>query len=122
MGVAKEALEALARWDLASYGACLDENAVERRPQMAERFVGRERIIGMYRAVPMTPDVEWTRIVEAGDSCIGIGLIRYSPGEVADHLIAVLDTNGRSVVAASFYFAMPLDPIPYHREWSEPDV
>ncbi len=123
MGVGKRALEALAEWDLDAYEACLDEAAVEHRPQTSERFVGRSNIIDMYRSLPGPPPlVSWHRFVESEGSCIGFGRIRYSPdAEPPDHVIASTDTRDGRVVAAAFYFAAPLPPIASHENWSEPD-
>ena len=52
---ARALLDAFARFDLDAYESLIAEDAVERRPQTGDRFVGRAKIAGMYRHYPADP-------------------------------------------------------------------
>lgn len=117
--VAEKIFTALARWDISAYEFLLAEDAVETRPQLDERFVGRDNIIGMYRELPQPgPAVVWTDVSGGGESFVGQGTIHYGDGW--DHLVAVLTIRDGKMVEGAFYFASPLPESPaYHQKWAE---
>ena len=68
---ARSLLDAFARFDLDTYESLIAEDAVERRPQTGDRFVGRAKIIGMYRHYPADPPVvTWERSVAPAPSSL----------------------------------------------------
>jgi hypothetical protein len=99
--VARKFLRAFAEWDLDTYGSLLAPGAVEGRPQMAEKFVGRERIMGMYRSRSGEPPrIEWRRVQGEGQTWIGQGVIEDAAGAHGpDHIVALVQLDAGSVIA-----------------------
>lgn len=117
---ARDLFDALARLDVDTYESLLAEDAVEGRPQLGERFVGRDNIVGMYRSVPGKPRVAWRTISGGGRTWVAEGRIDYGEGMGVDHIVAVVNMRDGKMVGSNVYFASPLDPVPYHQPWSEP--
>lgn len=115
--IIKRVAAALYNWSLDDYETLLAEQAVEGRPQIRERFVGRENIIGMYRSLPGRPTFTWRGVRGGGAVWVLEGVMNY--GEVSDYVIGVFEVSGGKIVKADWYFAPPLDPPPYHTQWAE---
>lgn len=119
---ARQLFDALARFDLDVYESLLADDAVEGRPQLGERFVGRQNIMGMYRSFPgPPPTIVWRRIRGSGAIWVAEGTIAYGPDMGVDHLIAVVEMRDAKMIDSNLYFSSPLEPIPYHQPWAEPD-
>jgi hypothetical protein len=118
--VARKFLRAFAEWDLDTYGSLLAPGAVEGRPQMAEKFVGRERIMGMYRSRRGEPPrIEWRRVQGEGQTWIGQGVIEDAAGAHGpDHIVALVKLDAGSVISVDYYFASALEPPDYHQRFA----
>ncbi len=105
--VARKFLRAFAEWDLDTYESLLAPGAVEGRPQMGERFVGRERIMGMYRSrTGEPPRIEWRQVQGEGQIWIGQGVIEDAAGAHGpDHIVALVKLDAGSVIAVDYYFS-----------------
>ena len=80
--IAEAALEALQNWDLNRYESFFHGDAVEGRPQLRERFIGLNNIMGMYRSFPIDPpNIEWERVRGGGTLWVGEGTIDYRTGD-----------------------------------------
>ena len=119
---ARSLLDAFARFDLDAYESLIAEDAVERRPETGDRFVGRAKIIGMYRHYPADPPVvTWERIRGSGTVFVAEGTIDYDGSGFVERLVAVVEIRDGRMIDSNVYFASVLDPIPYHGPWSNPD-
>ena len=104
------------RWDLDTVASLVAEDAVDIRPQSGERFVGRERIMGMYREVPGPPRITW-RSVRGGPAVwVAEGTVEYGEGPV--HIIGVVELADGKVQQAAYYFAEPFDPPGARARWT----
>ena len=119
--VARKFLRAFAEWDLATYESLLAPGAVEGRPQMGERFVGRDRIMGMYRSrTGEPPRIEWRSAQGEAQTWVGQGVIEDTAGTHGpDHIVAIIKLDAGSVIAVDYYFATALEPPDYHQRWAE---
>ncbi len=118
--VARKFLRAFAEWDLDTYASLLAPGAVEGRPQMGERFDGRERIMGMYRSrTGEPPRIEWRRVHGEGQVWIGQGIIEDAAGAHGpDHIVALVKLDAGSVIAVDYYFSSALEPPDYHQRFA----
>lgn len=115
---AREMFAAWERWDLDTIEALVAPDAVDRRPQSGERFVGRANIMGMYREVPGPPRIRWDRVRGGPDLWVAQGLVDY--GEGAVHLIGIVEFANGMAVAADFFFADPFEPPAARAPWNAP--
>lgn len=104
------------RWDLASVDSLLADDAVDRRPQSGERFVGRADIMGMYHEVPGPPDITWRSIRGGPDVWVAEGIVEYGEGPV--HIIGIVEFTDGVVVTADFYFADSFEPPESRAQWT----
>ena len=89
---ARALLDAFARFDLDTYESLIAEDAVERRPQTGDRFVGRAKIIGMYRHYPADPPVvTWERIRGSGTVFVAEGTIGKWLKKPGDHVFELFE-------------------------------
>ncbi len=110
---------AFERWDLDGYESLLAVDAVEGRPQTGERFVGRDNIMGMYRAFPEGLTASWRRLIGSGNTWALEGVIDI--GQVGStHVIGTFELNDGVVTKVDFYFAERTEPPVYHAGWAEP--
>jgi len=118
--VARKFLRAFADWDLDTYESLLAPGAVEGRPQMGEKFVGRERIMGMYRSrTGEPPRIEWRQVQGESRVWIGQGVIEDAAGAHGpDHIVAIVKLDAGSVVAVDYYFSTALEPPAYHQHFA----
>jgi hypothetical protein len=104
------------RWDLGTVGALYAEDAVDTRPQSGERFVGRDRIMGMYREVPGPPRIRWSSVRGGPVVWVAEGTVEYGEGPV--NIVGVVEIDGGLVRQASYYFAEPFDPPEARLRWT----
>jgi hypothetical protein len=104
------------RWDLDTVGALYAEDAVDTRPQSGERFVGRDRIMGMYREVPGPPRIRWRRVRGGPVVWVAEGTVEYGEGPV--NIVGVVEIGDGLVRQASYYFAEPFDPPETRVRWA----
>lgn len=119
--VARKFLRAFAEWDLDTYASLLAPGAVEGRPQMGERFRGREKIMGMYRSrTGEPPRIEWRRVYGEAQLWVAQGIIEDASGAHGpDHIVALLTLDAGSIMAVDYYFASALEPPDYHQRFAE---
>ena len=106
------------RWDLEAVGSLYAEDAVDTRPQSGERFVGRDRILGMYREVPGPPRISWRSVRGGPVLWVGEGTVEYGEGPV--NIIGIMEMGGGLVRRAAYYFAEPFDPPEDRARWASP--
>ena len=118
--VARKFLRAFAEWDLDTYEKLLAPGAVEGRPQMGEKFVGRDRIMGMYRSrTGEPPRIEWRKVIGESTMWIGQGVIEDAAGDHGpDHIVALVKLDAGSVIAVDYYFSSALEPPDYHQRFA----
>ena len=119
--VARKFLRAFAEWDLDAYASLLAPGAIEGRPQMGERFVGRDRIMGMYRSRDGDPPrIEWRKVQGDANTWVGQGVIEDAAGAHGpDHIVALIRLDAGSVIGVDYYFSTALEPPGYHQRWAE---
>lgn len=119
--VARKFLRAFAEWDLDAYASLLAPGAIEGRPQMGERFVGRDRIMGMYRSRDGDPPrIEWRKVQGDANTWVGQGVIEDAAGAHGpDHIVALIRLDAGSVIGVDYYFSTALEPPDYHQRWAE---
>lgn len=108
---------AFERWDLATVGSLIAENAVDGRPQSGERFVGRVNILGMLRSLPSQPEITWRSIRGGPRVWAAEGIVEYGDGPV--HLIGIVEFESGAMVRADYYFADPFDAPDYRAPFRE---
>lgn len=108
--------DAWERWDLDTVASLVAEDAVDTRPQSAERFVGRERIMGMYREVPGPPRIAWRSVRGGPATWVAEGVVEYGEGPV--HIIGIVELSDGLVRQAAYYFAEPFDPPEARLRWT----
>jgi hypothetical protein len=116
--VAKQLFAAWERWDLDTIESLVADDAVDRRPQSGERFVGRSNIMAMYREVPGPPKITWRTIRGGPQVWIAQGIVDYGEGEV--HLIGIVEFAEGNVVNGDYYFANPFEPPAARARWVGP--
>jgi hypothetical protein len=113
---AERLFAAWGRWDLDTVASLYAGDAVDTRPQSGERFVGRDRIMGMYREVPGPPRISW-RSVRGGPAVwVAEGTVEYGEGPV--HIVGVAEMGDGLVQRADFYFADPFEPPEERARWT----
>ncbi len=110
---------AFEQWNLDQYQSLLAVDAVEGRPQTGQRFVGRDNIMGMYRAFPEGVTAKWRRLIGGGSTWALEGLLTFGQGE-STHVIGTFELDDGRVTRVDFYFAEPTEPPIYHTGWAEP--
>ena len=118
--VARKFLRAFAEWDLDTYGSLLAPGAVEGRPQMGEKFIGRDNIMGMYRSrTGEPPRIEWRVVSGENQMWVGQGVIEDAAGTHGpDHIVAIVKLDAGSIVAVDYYFSSALEPPDYHQRFA----
>ena len=104
------------RWDLDTVASLVAEDAVDVRPQSGERFVGRERIMGMYREVPGPPRITWRSVRGGPKVWVAEGTVEYGEGPV--NIIGIVELADGAVQQAAYYFAEPFDPPEARARWT----
>ena len=104
------------RWDLDTLEPLVAPDAVDRRPQSGERFVGRANIMAMYHEVPGPPEITWQRIRGGPDIWVAEGIVEYGEGPV--NLIGIVEFAHGSVTQADYYFAEPFAPPESRARWA----
>jgi hypothetical protein len=104
------------RWDLDTIASLVADDAVDSRPQSGEHFVGRAKIMAMYREVPGPPQITWRAIRGGPEVWVAEGIVEYGEGPV--HLIGIVEFGGGKVVKAAYYFAEPFEPPESRRRWA----
>jgi hypothetical protein len=118
--VARKFLRAFAEWDLDTYEKLLAPGAVEGRPQMGEKFIGRDRIMGMYRSrTGEPPRIEWRKVIGESTMWIGQGVIEDAAGAHGpDHIVAIVKLDAGSIIEVDYYFSSALEPPEYHQRYA----
>jgi hypothetical protein len=114
---ARRYFEAFERWDLETIGSLVADGAVDGRPQSGERFVGREKIMGMLGALPSIPTIRWRSVRGGPQVWVAEGIVDYGEGPV--HLIGVAEVAGGEIVQADYYFANPFEPADWRQPFAE---
>jgi hypothetical protein len=104
------------RWDLETVESIVAEDAVDRRPQSGEEFVGRANIMAMYREVPGPPDITWRSVRGGPELWVAQGLVEYGEGPV--HIIGIVAFAQGKAVQSDFYFADPFEPPEARARWA----
>lgn len=88
---------------------------------MGERFVGRDRIMGMYRSRDGDPPrIEWRKVQGDANTWVGQGVIEDAAGAHGpDHIVALIRLDAGSVIGVDYYFSTALEPPDYHQRWAE---
>jgi hypothetical protein len=122
--VVRRVLRAIGSWDLETYRSLLAPDAVEHRPQLGLRFVGRDDIIGMYRSFEgAPPTIGWQRITGEGTVWVGQGRLAYPAQDRADdHVVIVLHVEAGKVTRVDQYIASPTEPGPHQARWGRPEA
>jgi hypothetical protein len=115
---AEQLFAAWERWDLDTIESLVADDAVDRRPQSGERFVGRSNIMAMYREVPGPPEITWRTIRGGPQVWVAQGIVEYGEGDV--HLVGIVELSEGSVVNADYYFANPFEPPAERVRWVSP--
>ncbi len=110
---------AFEQWDLDEYESLLSIDAVEGRPQTGQRFVGRDNIMGMYRAFPEGLAATWRRLIGRGTTWALEGVLDFGEG-TSTHVIGTFEVRDSRVTKVDFYFAGKTEPPVYHAGWAEP--
>ena len=118
--LARKFLRAFAEWDLDTYGSLLAPGAVEGRPQMGEKFIGRDAIMGMYRSrTGEPPRIEWRLVQGESQMWVGQGVIEDAAGAHGpDLIVAIVKLDAGSIIAVDYYFASALEPPGYHQRFA----
>jgi len=104
------------RWDLDTVGSLVAEDAVDTRPQSGERFVGRDRIMGMYREVPGPPRITWRSVRGGPQVWVAEGTVEYGEGPV--NIVGIVELADGLVRHAAYYFAEPFEPPESRLRWT----
>jgi hypothetical protein len=104
------------RWDLDTVESVVAEDAVDRRPQSGEEFVGRANIMAMYREVPGPPDITWRSVRGGPQVWVAQGIVEYGAGPV--HIIGIVAFADGTAVESDFYFAEPFEPPESRAQWA----
>jgi hypothetical protein len=105
------------RWDLDTVESFVATDAIDRRPQSGERFVGRMNIMGMYREVPGPPEITWRSIRGGPDVWVAEGIVEYGEGPV--HLIGIVEFDDGKMVKGDYYFTDPFEPPESRARWTD---
>jgi hypothetical protein len=105
------------RWDLEAIESLVAVDAIDRRPQSGERFIGRANIMAMYHEVPGPPDITWRSIRGGPEVWVAQGVVEYGEGPV--HLIGIVAFADGSVIEADYYFADPFEPPAERARWAD---
>lgn len=98
--------EASERGDLETAATFVDDEMVMEWPQSAERFRGRENVLGAMAAVEVKPQFAGTpRLVGSGPLWVLMVPLRY--GEELLHYVAVLELEGGRIRRATGYWGAP---------------
>lgn len=116
---AERFFRAFETWDLETVEALLADDAVDRRPQSGERFVGRARILDMLGAIPAVPTIAWSSIRGGPRVWVAEGTVDYGEGPV--NFVGIAEAAEARVVASDFYFADPFEPADWRAPFAEPD-
>ena len=106
------------RWDLDTVESVVADDAVDRRPQSDEEFVGRANIMAMYGEVPGPPDITWRRIRGGPQVWVAQGVVEYGEGPV--HIIGIVEFADGRAVQSDYYFADPFEPPESRARWASP--
>ena len=115
---ARTVFAAWERWDLDTVETVVADDAVDRRPQSDEEFVGRANIMAMYGEVPGPPDITWGRIRGGPQVWVAQGVVEYGEGPV--HIIGIVEFADGMAVQSDFYFADPFEPPESRARWASP--
>jgi hypothetical protein len=107
------------RWDLDAVESLVAHDAIDRRPQSDEKFVGRADIMAMYHDVPGPPDITWRTIRGGPDVWVAQGIVEYGEGPV--HIVGIVEFADGTAVSSDFYFADSFEPPESRARWSAPD-
>jgi hypothetical protein len=116
-GVAERFFRAFETWDLATIETLLAEDAVDRRPQSGERFVGRASVLAMLGAIPSIPAIGWDEIRGGPRVWVAEGTVDYGEGPV--RFIGIAETKNDLVIRSEFYFADPFEPADWRAPFAE---
>jgi hypothetical protein len=114
---ADELFAAWERWDLDVVASLLGDDAVDHRPQSGERFTGPTNIVGMYREVPGSPRIHWSRVRGGPELWVAEGTVEYGAGPV--RIIGIVELADGLIVDASYYFADPFEGPEERRRWRD---
>jgi hypothetical protein len=103
-------------WDLDAVEALVADDAVDRRPQSGEEFVGRSNIMAMYREVPGPPAITWRSIRGGPDLWVAQGIVEYGEGPI--HIVGVVELANGMAVKSDYYFAEPFEPPRSRARWA----
>jgi hypothetical protein len=103
------------RWDLHTVESLIADDAIDRRPQSDETFVGRPNIMAMYREVPGPPDITWWRIRGGPEVWVAQGMVEY--GEGPTHIVGIVEFADGFAVSSDYYFADPFEPPEARAPW-----
>jgi hypothetical protein len=103
-------------WDLDAVESLVADDAIDRRPQSGEEFVGRANIMAMYHEVPGPPEIAWLSIRGGPDVWVAQGIVEYGEGPV--HIVGVVEFANGMAVKSDYYFAEPFEPPQSRARWA----
>jgi hypothetical protein len=103
------------RWDLDTVESVVADDAIDRRPQSDEEFVGRANIMAMYHEVPGPPVISWRNIRGGPAVWVAQGIVDYGEGPV--HIVGIVEFADGTAVRSDFYFADPFPPPESRARW-----
>lgn len=103
-------------WDSAA--ALLHDDFVAEWPVSNERFVGRDKFIGMNRAYPGDWHITVERVVAQGD--VVVTQVRVDIGSDNSYALSFFDLKDGLIVREVDWWPEPYDPPAWRKAWAEP--
>ena len=94
------------------------DDAVLEWPQSGERVRGKQQIVALHQASPVTIDFETRRTIGCGDLWVTETTIRYD-GARPTSAVFIMEFKDGKVVRETDYFGEPFDPPQYRSQWVE---
>jgi len=94
------------------------DDAVLEWPQSGERVRGKQQIVALHQASPVTIDFETRRTIGCGDLWVTETTIRYD-GARPTSAVFIMEFKDGKVVRETDYFGEPFDPPQYRSQWIE---
>ena len=94
------------------------DDAVLEWPQSGERVRGKQQIVALHQASPVTIDFETRRTIGCGDLWVTETTIRYD-GARPTSAVFIMEFEDGKVVRETDYFGEPFDPPQYRSQWIE---
>ena len=103
------------RWEEAA--ELLAEDFVAEWPQSRERFVGRERYLGMNRAYPGAWHIDVLRVEGRGDRVFSH--VTLTIREVREHMSSIWTVGDDSLTGETSFFGEEYEPPAWRSTWAE---